>query len=55
MQFNDRILAIDDHVDNLMILEELLGADYTIRCVSSGGERFALRPSFSRTLYCSTS
>src|SRR2546430_1630127 len=50
MHLNDRILAIDDRVDNLMILEELLGADYTIRCVSSGEEALRVAPQFQPNL-----
>ena len=50
MHLNDRILAIDDHVDNLIILEELLGADYTVRCVGSGDEALRVAPQFQPNL-----
>jgi putative two-component system response regulator len=50
MHLNDRILAIDDHVENLIILEELLAADYTVRCVGSGEEALRVAPQFQPNL-----
>ncbi len=50
MHRNDRILAVDDHLDNLLILEELLGTDYTVRCVSSGEEALRVAPEFQPNL-----
>src|ERR1700730_16841931 len=50
MHLNDRILAVDDHWDNLLILEELLGTEYTIRCVSSGEEALRVAPEFQPNL-----
>jgi putative two-component system response regulator len=50
MNLNDRILAIDDNVDNLMILEELLGGDYTVLCVASGEEALRVAPEFQPNL-----
>ncbi len=50
MHFNDRILVIDDKADNLMILEELLGADYTVQCANSGEEALRVAPQFQPNL-----
>jgi len=46
MYLNDRILAVDDNPDNLLILDELLGDDYTLLCVASGEEALAKAPAF---------
>lgn len=50
MHFNDRILAVDDHVDNLLILEELLGSDYTLRSATSGDDALRMAPEFQPNL-----
>ncbi len=50
MHFNDRILVIDDKVDNLLILEELLGDDYTVRSAASGEEALRIAPQFKPNL-----
>jgi putative two-component system response regulator len=46
MCISDRILAVDDHLDNLHILEEILGETYTLKCVTSGDEALRVAPSF---------
>jgi putative two-component system response regulator len=38
MHLNDRILAVDDTVENLEVLSELLGGEYTVETASSGEE-----------------
>lgn len=43
---NDRILAVDDNVANLQILEELLGEAFTLKCVTSGVEALQVAPTF---------
>jgi putative two-component system response regulator len=45
MRDNNRILAVDDNADNLAILDELLGTDYTVLCTTSGED--ALRIAFA--------
>src|SRR6267142_114658 len=50
MHLNDRILVVDDNANNLMILEELLGTDYTVRCVGSGEEALRVAPQFKPNL-----
>jgi len=50
MHFNDRILAVDDNADNLLVLKELLGADYTVLCVESGEEAIKRAPDFRPNL-----
>jgi putative two-component system response regulator len=50
MHFNDRILVIDDKVDNLLILEELLGDDYAVRSAASGEEALRIAPQFKPNL-----
>lgn len=46
MHLNDRILAVDDNEDNLFVLKELLGGDYTLKCASSGEEAVRVAPEF---------
>ena len=46
MSANDRILAVDDHVANLQILEEILGESFTLKCVTSGLEAIRVAPAF---------
>lgn len=36
MTTRNKILAVDDHASNLVVLAEILAADYDIRCVDSG-------------------
>ena len=57
MHLNDRILAIDDHVENLIILEELLAAHQLYRSLrrAAAKKRFAFARSFSQILCCSMS
>jgi len=50
MHLNDRILVIDDNVDNLMILQELLESEYTVQCVASGEEALRVAPRFQPNL-----
>ena len=50
MHVNDRILVIDDNVDNLMILQELLEDEYTVRCATTGDEGLAIAPEFKPNL-----
>jgi putative two-component system response regulator len=50
MHLNDRILCVDDNPDNLLILEELLEADYSVVCVDSGEEALAIAPEFQPNL-----
>ncbi len=50
MHLNDRILVIDDNVDNLMILQELLEPEYTVKCVASGEEALRVAPQFQPNL-----
>lgn len=50
MHLNDRILAVDDHEDNLTILEELLAYDYTVMGVTSGEEALRVAPAFTPDL-----
>jgi putative two-component system response regulator len=47
---NQRILAVDDNVDNLQILEEILGDSFTLKCVSSGMEALRVAPVFRPAL-----
>ena len=46
MHFNNRILAIDDNVDNLLILEECLGDAFEVKCATSGQEALRIAPKF---------
>jgi putative two-component system response regulator len=41
-----RILAVDDNLDNLAILEELLGADYALTTAASGEDALRIAPKF---------
>ena len=41
-----RILAVDDNVDNLAILEEFLSQDFEYRAVTSGEEALVVAPNF---------
>jgi putative two-component system response regulator len=50
MDLNNRILAVDDHSDNLWILEELLGGSYSLKCVRSGEEALRVAPLFRPNL-----
>jgi putative two-component system response regulator len=50
MSINNRIMVIDDNVDNLMILDELLGSEYNVRCAKSGEEAVLAAPDFKPTL-----
>jgi putative two-component system response regulator len=50
MRMNDRILAVDDHLDNLQILKELLEDEFTVRCVHSGPEALRVAPMFRPNL-----
>ena len=50
MHFNDRILVIDDNLDNLMILQELLEGEYTVRCAKSGDEGLRIAKKFKPDL-----
>ncbi|HEV2971727.1 MAG TPA: HD domain-containing phosphohydrolase [Pirellulales bacterium] len=50
MHLNDRILAVDDNVDNLAILEELLGGEYTLRCAINGEDALRVAPEFKPNL-----
>jgi putative two-component system response regulator len=43
---NDRLLAVDDNVTNLIILTELLGDSYMLKCVTSGEEALRVAPSY---------
>lgn len=46
----DRILLVDDHPDNLEILEDVLGDDYEIATAASGEEALALAQTFRPAL-----
>lgn len=46
----DRILLVDDHPDNLEILEDVLGDDYEIATASSGEDALALAKTFRPAL-----
>jgi putative two-component system response regulator len=50
MHLNDRILSVDDNLDNLLILKELLDADYTFMCADSGEKALAVAPRFQPNL-----
>lgn len=50
MHLNDRILCVDDNPDNLLILRELLEADYTVMCVESGEKALSVAPHFQPNL-----
>jgi putative two-component system response regulator len=50
MHFNDRILAVDDNADNLLVIKELLEPDYTVLCVESGEEAITRAPDFRPNL-----
>ena len=51
MLTNDRILAGDDQPDNLMIYQgDVLGSDYTLRCVDSGEQALRIAPKFRPNL-----
>lgn len=43
---NDRVLAVDDNVTNLAVLDELLGDSFMLKCVTSGEEALRIAPSY---------
>jgi putative two-component system response regulator len=43
---NDRVLAVDDNASNLLILEEILGESFALKCVTSGVEALRVAPAF---------
>jgi two-component system sensor histidine kinase/response regulator len=50
MQRHDRILIVDDHPNNVALLEELLGDDYQLQAAMSGEEALAVAPDFRPSL-----
>ena len=50
MSPHDRILIVDDHPNNIEILEDVLGDDYPLETARSGEEALALAPSFRPSL-----
>jgi putative two-component system response regulator len=46
VHFNNRILAVDDNLDNLRILEECLGDAFEVRCATNGQEALRIAPEF---------
>jgi putative two-component system response regulator len=50
MHLNNRILAVDDSADNLLILREILGGHFEVAYASSGEEALRLAPSFQPNL-----
>jgi putative two-component system response regulator len=55
MPRHDRILIVDDHPNNVALLEELLGDDYQLQAAMSGEAALAVAPDFQPSLTCSTS
>lgn len=50
MPRQDRILIVDDHPNNVALLEELLGDDYQLQVAMSGEEALAVAPDFQPSL-----
>jgi putative two-component system response regulator len=48
--YHDRILAVDDNADNLLILQELLAYDHTLMSVGSGEQAIEVAPTFKPDL-----
>ena len=46
MHFNNRILVVDDNVDNLQILEESLCDAFEVKCATSGAEALCIAAEF---------